>query len=121
MVNVLGNEMIQEAVESERIRNAFVVEVLEPLIMCLKSWEDMDSGERQACVRAAVLASESEGELLENLDILGMGKEDFSVSWHLSDPGDQTGDEARMLVRALGGLVSKNGALVMIRTAEEEF
>lgn len=118
MIDILGGEAIRSAIERAEENDRLIVEVIEPLLRN-KSWEDMNGIERRACVRALVVQAESEGELLGGLALLGI--EDFSVAWHLSDPDDQTGQEARMLVKALGGLVSKNGALVMIMTPEEQF
>ena len=118
MVDIQASEAVRSAIKFEEEKDRLIVDVVEPLLRN-KSWEDMDGVERRACVRALVVQTESEGELLEGLALLGI--EDFSVAWHLPDPDDQTGQEAQMLVKALGGLVSKNGALVMIMTPEEQF
>ena len=73
--------------------------------------QQMGPGEIKVHVRRIVADSSSELELrhrLENeLDI-----SDALIVWHM--PSDQTGIEARDIGIALGGLVSKSGAMVMI-------
>ena len=89
-------------------------------LMSTKTYAAMTTIERKTCVRHIVSQVESKQELQERLQRdLGVGY--CCISWHLSEPGDKTGDEARMLVKALGGLVAKNGALVMIMTPDDDF
>ena len=118
MVDILGSEAVHAAIEHERLKDEFSAEIAEQL-MTDKTWVDMSTNERGVCVRFIVSQVESEEKLRERLTELGAKY--FSIQWSLSEPGDQTGQEARMLVKALGGLVAKNGALVMIMTPDEQF
>lgn len=118
MVDVLNSRAVQEAIAHEQWKDGLLSEVVESL-MRNKTWAEMDAVERRACVRIIVLRAESEDDLREHLTELGV--EDFAINWHLSEPGYQIGQEAQMLVKALGGLVAKNGALVMIMTPDEKF
>jgi len=118
MSDVLSSKAVQGAVANEQWKDEMVAGVAEWL-MTNKSWVEMTKDERKACIRTSVSQVESEDELRERLAELGV--EGFIINWHLSEPGDETGQEARMLVKALGGLVAKNGALVMIMTPDEQF
>jgi hypothetical protein len=119
MVEILNNPTIKAAVMSQQIKGQ-LGSALADQLMSTKTWNDMTKNERKICIQHVVSQVESEEELRNRL------QSDFAlgyvaISWHLSEPGDKTGDEARMLVTALGGLVAKNGALVMIMTADDQF
>ena len=119
MVEILNNPHIRAAVAHETAKDKLVGDMAEQ-ILSAKTWRDMTKNERKICVRYIVSQVESEAELRERLTKeLNFGY--CAINWHLSDAGDKTGDEARALVKALGGLVSKNGALVQIMTADEMF
>ena len=119
MIEILNNPMIQAAVMSEQIKGKLDSGLADQLIST-KTWDEMSKNERKICVKHVVSQVESEQELRDRLrSDFGLGY--VAINWHLSEPGDKTGDEARMLVAALGGLVAKNGALVMIRTADDSF
>lgn len=119
MVDVLNNPHVRAAVAHETAKDKLIADMAEQLLST-KTWGDMSKNELKICVRNIVSQVESEDELRERLTKeLGFGY--CAINWHLSDAGDKTGDEARALVKALGGLVSKNGALVKIMTADDMF
>ena len=118
MVEILDNPHIRMAVALETRKDALVADLADRLLTT-KAWADMTDNEWKICIRNIVTSVESEEELRERLGTLGVGS--CAIDWHLAEHGDKTGDEARMLVKALGGLVAKNGALVMIMTADEQF
>lgn len=119
MVDVLNNPHVVAAAKLEGHKDKMVADLADQL-MSTKTYSAMTANERKICVRHIVSQVESEQELQERLQRdLGAGY--CCINWHLSEPGDKTGDEARMLVKALGGLVAKNGALVMIMTPDDNF
>ncbi|MEK7187690.1 MAG: hypothetical protein AAB691_02495 [Patescibacteria group bacterium] len=76
-----------------------------------KTFETMSDNEIKAAARQIVRTSSSEGEIQRRLrEELGYP---YSIACHTEVPTDRTGREARELVRALGGLVMQNGAMVM--------
>jgi hypothetical protein len=79
-----------------------------------KSYREMDKQELKIAIRGIVASSSSREEILRRLqDEIGCPEE--NVMLDVSDvPTDRTGIEARELVRALSGLVTKHGAMVMI-------
>ena len=119
MVEILNNPTIKAAVMSQQMKGK-LGSALADQLMSTKTWGDMNKNERKICIKHVVSQVESEQELRDRL------QSDFSIgyvaiNWHLSEPADKTGDETRMLVTALGGLVSKNGALVMIMMIDGQF
>ncbi|MCX6715124.1 MAG: hypothetical protein NTX72_04895 [Candidatus Uhrbacteria bacterium] len=121
MVAVLQNPVIKRVVNRSRSRDTLTQLMGKHLILNMrKTYETMTQTERQICVRAIVTQVESEKELAHYLALV-LGVNDFHIRWHLAEPDDVPGQEARMLVEALGGLVSKNGALVMIYIHDEEY
>lgn len=119
MTGILNNPHVRAAVAHETAKDKLVGDMAEQL-MSAKVWRDMSKNERKICVRYIVSQVESEDELRERLtDELNIGY--CAISWHLSGDGDKTGDEARALVKAMGGLVAKNGALVQIMTVDDMF
>ncbi len=118
MTDILSNPHVCAAVAFETAKDD-LIGLLAEKVMSTKMWSGMTADERELCLRHIVSQVESEGELRERLTKIGL--EDCAVSWYLSPPGDKIGDEARVLVRAVGGLVSKNGALVMLMTSEDMF
>ncbi len=76
-----------------------------------KRYDDMTDAEIKAAARNIVRSSSSKDEIQRRIrDELGYP---YSVSLCIEEPKDATGREARELVRGLGGLVTKNGAMVM--------
>lgn len=118
-MEVLTNPDIQNAVRFQGFKNQLGSQ-LAVALMDTKPWADMDKTERKLCVKYVVSQVESEEELHERLRT-DFGLSYVAISWHLPDPDDKTGQEALMFVRALGGLVSKNGAMVMIMTMDDSF
>ena len=119
MVEILNDPTIQAAVMSQKIKGE-LGSTLTDQIMSTKIWRDMNKNERKICIKHVVSQVESKEELHKRL------QSDFAlgyvaINWSLSEPGDKVGEEARMLVTALGGLVAKNGALVMIMTTDDSF
>lgn len=117
MVEILNDPHIKAAVKLEGYKDKMVADLADRL-MSTKTYADMSANERKTCVRHVVSQVESEQELGDRLR-RDLGLDYFCINWHLSEPGDKTGEEARMLVKALGGLIAKNGALVMIMTADD--
>lgn len=115
---ILNDPSIQMLARHEQLKAEMSARIALQL-MGTKSYEDMSPEERKVCVRALTAQSDTEVELRASLCELGM--EYFDVNWSETNPEDKTSMEAQMLVRALGGLVSKNGSLVMIMTAGEHF
>lgn len=118
MVEVLNNPDIQRAVKAQESKDGLRAALAESL-MSTKTWADMDERERKVCKFALVSDSETEDELRAKLTSIGIDY--FEISWHQVDENDKTDLEARMFVKALGGLVSKSGALVMIMTMDDAF
>ncbi len=77
-----------------------------------RSYDTMTDLEIAAAARHIISSSSSENEVHQRLrDELDYPFGDISL--HTSIPNDATGREARELVRGLGGLVMKNGAMAM--------
>lgn len=116
MSKVLNNPYVCAAVDLEEAKDK-VFSIMAKKLLQTKIWSDMTAYEKKIYLRHVVLQVESEDELndhlIKKLDV------DFSIMWYLPDPGDQAGEEARALLKALGGLVAKNGALVQIMTYED--
>lgn len=76
-----------------------------------KNFRDMTNAELKSAVRHIIRTSVSEEEVRQRVrDELGYS---YTLALHTSIPDDTTGREARELVRGLGGLVMKNGAMAM--------
>lgn len=76
-----------------------------------KSYDDMTDAEIEVATRFIITSSSSEAEVHQRLrEELGYP---YSVALNTSIPVDAIGMEARELVRGLGGLVMKNGAMAM--------
>lgn len=119
MVDILNDPCVKAAVQFEGHKDKLIADLAEQ-IMSAKNWQHMTKDERKTCIRYVVSQVSSEDELRARLQSdFALGH--VAINWQLSDAGDKTGDEARMLVKALGGLVSRNGALVSIMTAEDMF
>jgi len=89
-------------------------------LMSVKTWDDMNDKERKLCVGHLVTQASSEEELRKLLSE-ELGLDFFEIEWHESAEGDKTGEEAKLLIQALGGDLSKNGAMVNIMTMEGLF
>jgi len=77
-----------------------------------KRYDDMTDSEIKAAARHIITSSSSEAEVEQRLrDEL---EYPYSIALHTTVPDDSDGREARALVRALGGLVMKSGAMAMV-------
>lgn len=76
-----------------------------------KSYRNMNDAELKIAAKHIITSSSSEAEVHERL----RNELDYPyrISLHTNIPDDKTGREARELVRGLGGLVMKNGAMAM--------
>ncbi|MFA5413494.1 MAG: hypothetical protein WC348_03060 [Patescibacteria group bacterium] len=82
------------------------------VVQC-KSYPDMTDAEIEVAARHIIASSSSEDEARQRLrDELGYPYDDVALC--TTTPDDATGREARELVRGLGGLVMKNGAMAMV-------
>lgn len=89
-----------------------LLNTLGAIVMSYKSYHNMTDLEIEAAARHIVNSSSSEDEAQQRLrDELGYPYGDIQLCTTM--PKDATGREARELVRGLGGLVMKNGALAM--------
>lgn len=78
-----------------------------------RSFETMDKLMLEVAIRHIVTTSSSEHEALARVqNELGLPPENFSISSFL--PDDTPGREMRELVRGLGGLIMKNGAVACV-------
>lgn len=77
-----------------------------------KPFNEMGTQEIEIALRHIVTTSSSEEEIRRRI------KDELKCpghpTLHIDQPKDQVGEEARELVKALGGLVTKTGAMVMI-------
>ena len=75
------------------------------------SWDEMSDDQLKLAVRAIIKTSSSENEITcrvrDELDY------PYDLSLFIEMPTDETGREARELVRGLGGLTTANGAMVI--------
>jgi len=118
MSGVLDNENILRAVICELEKDALAIKLAKQ-IRSEKTWGEMAADERQVCVRAMVAQAASQEELRERLTELS--PDPFCIDWSLAEPDDRAGQEERMLVKIMGGLVASNGALVIIWATHEKF
>lgn len=118
MVEILGNPAIKSEVARRQVLVALAAGPVEHLIDTVP-WDNMTSDQRKMCIIYTVSQVESQEELERRLE------NDFGIyaciDWHQPDPNDQHDMEAKMLVQALGGLISKSGAMVMIMTHDGSF
>lgn len=81
------------------------------MVAKVRSYSQMTDLEFKAAVRNIITSSSSEEEVQRRV------REElnypYTIALHTSVPNDATGREARELVRGLGGMVMKNGAMVM--------
>ncbi len=113
-MEVLNNPDIKAAVRFEEVKSQLGSKLAEQL-MGTKTWATMNKNERDICMKHVVSQVESEQELTDRLRA-DFGITYAAISWHRPDDDDKVGQEGLMFVRALGGLVSKNGAMVMVMT-----
>jgi hypothetical protein len=119
MVEILNNPDMQMAAQAADSKSGLRAKLAD-LLMSTKTWSDMTANERKCCVHHVVSQSMTEDELREKLtEELGVGY--CAIEWGDVDPNDKTSREAQMIVKALGGMISMSGAMVMIMTAEEQF
>ncbi len=113
-MEVLNNPDLKLAVLFEETRSRLESNLAEQL-MGTKTWATMNKNERDKCLKHVVSQVESEQELTDRLRT-DFGITYAAIAWEQPAPDDKTGQEALMFVRALGGLVSRSGAMVMIMT-----
>lgn len=95
----------------ERVELGKMVAEIGAIITRKKSYYEMDDVEIKAAVRHIISSSSSEAEVEKRLrDEIDYP---YDIAMYTTIPDDATGREARELVRGLGGLVMKNGAMVM--------
>jgi hypothetical protein len=88
-----------------------LIDSIGAVVVRRKSYRDMTDVEIKVAARHIISSSSSEAEVQQRLrDELGYP---YSIALHTTIPDDATGREARELVRGLGGLVMKNGAMAM--------
>jgi hypothetical protein len=93
-------------------QHAKLINSIGAFVVSHKSYSDMTDAEIEVAARHIISSSSSEAEVLRRLrDELGYP---YSIALHTTIPDDTTGREARELVRGLGGLVMRNGAMVMV-------
>lgn len=119
MVEIIGNPIIENAIQHQSVRAQLGGMAAERLIDSVP-WGDMSPAQRKICIRHTVSQVETEHELQQRLQA-DFDIYDACINWYLPEEGDQTGKEAQMLVKALGGLIAKNGALVQIMTFDDLF
>lgn len=115
-LDILGDPKFHMAAKANDAKNGLRAQIADAIIST-KTWGDMNKQERKLCIDYLVSESETEAELRQRLTEIGVGY--VAVSWQDVDPNDKRSLEAQMIVRALGGPVSKNGALVMVSTMDD--
>lgn len=118
MNDILNNPEILAVIQARESAD-YVLRHAVDRLMTSKSWSEMTPNEREACVRRVVGQTEALTELHQMLDAIGCPFR--AIAWTEVDPNDKVALEAQALVKALGGLVSKNGVLVSISTDEDLF
>lgn len=114
--DILGNRDIQMAAKASDIKTKMRSQIADAIIST-KTWTDMNKKERKLCIDHLVSESETEAELRKRLTEIGVGY--VAIDWMDVDPNDKTSLEAQMLVKALGGPIAKNGAMVMVNTMDD--
>ena len=115
---ILNNPAFQRLSQAEELKNKMRAGIAQQLIAS-KKLSAMKLTEREVCIRYIVGESTSEVELRNRLCELGL--EYFDVFWSDVNPTDKTSLEAQMIVKALGGLIAKTGAMVNVTTVDEVF
>lgn len=98
-----------------------ICQIVGPVLVVKKTYLKMDELERTAALRALVSTSSSKEEIEQRLESelhVSAGLYMLSVSEPATDP---TGVEAVDLVRALGGLITKNNLMVMLTIMDDEW
>jgi len=113
---ILNNPDFQMAVKANDAKSGMRAQIADALIST-KTWNDMDKKERKICIDHMVSESTTEAELRQRLTEIGVGY--LAIAWQEVDPNDKTSLEAQMIVKALGGPIAKNGALVMVSTMDD--
>jgi hypothetical protein len=116
--DILGNADIRALGQRAQLENKLRAGVARQLIAS-KKFSDMTAAERKVCVQFLVGETSSEAELCLRFGEVGL--DFFQIDWQDTDPNDRTSMEALALVRALGGMISKTNALVMVMTVEDTF
>ncbi|MBP7133643.1 hypothetical protein KBA73_00325 [Patescibacteria group bacterium] len=96
-----------------------ICQIVGPALAVKKPYLKMDKLERTAALRALVSTSSSKEEIEQRLEMelhVSAGLYMLSVSEPATDP---TGVEAVDLVRALGGLITKNSLMVMLTIMDD--
>ena len=102
---------LAEAVIAGAKHADFISKLGELAIRHKSSYAEMTDAEIEAAARYIITSSSSATEAQQRLrDELGYP---YGIALHITLPDDATGREARELMRGLGGLVMKNGAMAM--------
>ena len=118
-MDILNNPNVQKAIDHNNMVNTVSHTLAQNLLDKETAWSKMCGIQRKSCIKYLVSISDSEEDLFQSLIDLNSG--DFDINWELFEPGDKVGEETKALVKALGGLVAKNGALVMIMTNDKMY
>lgn len=116
VTEILNNPDVKLAALANDFKSGPRAQIADAL-MATKTWSDMDKKERELCIHHLISESENESELRQHFADLGVGY--VAVSWSDVDQNDKTAREAQMLVKAMGGPIAKNGAMVMVNTMDD--
>ena len=117
--DILNDPMIKLAATAHVYRAEMRARLADQ-VMSTKTWYDMNNKEQEICITHLVSQANTEEELRKLL-FEELGVDYFEISWLDTPEDDKTAQEAKMLMQAIGGLVSKTGALVNIMTMESVF
>jgi len=115
-LDILGNSSVQMAAKHNELQDRQRAQIADALIST-KTWSSMAKKERELCIHYLINESTSEADLRHRLAEIGVGY--VAVSWQDVDQNDKTSREAQILVKALGGPIAKNGAMVMVDTIDD--
>lgn len=116
MSKIIGNPIIEQRIRRQDLDAI----LLDSTLVDTVPWSDMSLEQRRLCIRHTVLQVDTEKELRQRL-LTDFGICDAAIVWYMPEDADQYDMEVQILVRALGGLVAKNGTLVQIMTFENIF
>ena len=119
MSSILDNPELQAAIEAQET-SAYVLRHMLDRLIAERPWSDMPAATRTACLHRIVGESDSQTELCQRLDAF-IGAGNYEVRWKDIEPNNQVLLETQMIVKALGGLVAKSGALVSVNTYDDVY
>ena len=114
--DILNNPTFQMAAKAQEMKGVMRAQIADVLIST-KVWGNMTKQERKLCIDYLIGESESEDDLRRRLAEIGTGY--VAVNWQNVDAANKTSLEAQMLVRALGGPIANNGAMVIVNTMDD--